>query len=522
MILDLKFYLSLFLRRLHYFLVIAVAVAAVGLTVAYTLPPVYEAEAQLLVESPQIPTDLASSTVKVAMPEILEIIRQRLLTRASVLDIAQDFGVYRDRPGMSADAKVADMRQRIRFGLPNRRRQQASFVTVSFASSDPNVSTAVTNELVTRVLQENVALRTASTGQTLQFFQQEVQRLDRELADQGGQILQFKLENKDALPDSLDFRRTRQASLQEQLLQTNRQIDSLRDRRETLVELYERTGRVELAGQDLSPEERRLNSLQNELASALVLYSEQNPRVRALRAQVAAQEEEVAQVRQASAPGDTAMSAYELQLADLDGQMDYLSDQRTRIEGELEDLADSIDDTPRNAVVLGTLERDYSNLRTQYNQATADLAAARTGDQIEAQSRGQRISVIEQATKPRKPTSPNRRKLAVASVGGGIFLGLAFIALLEFLNASVRRPVDIQTRLGITPFATVPYIRTGRQIWWRRTAIVGTLAVVAVGIPVTLFLLHTYYLPMDMLVERALDKTGLSGLLEQLGLGVRS
>ena len=309
MILDLKFYLSLFLRRLHYFLVIAVAVAAVGLTVAYTLPPVYEAEAQLLVESPQIPTDLASSTVKVAMPEILEIIRQRLLTRASVLDIAQDFGVYRDRPGMSADAKVADMRQRIRFGLPNRRRQQASFVTVSFASSDPNVSTAVTNELVTRVLQENVALRTASTGQTLQFFQQEVQRLDRELADQGGQILQFKLENKDALPDSLDFRRTRQASLQEQLLQTNRQIDSLRDRRETLVELYERTGRVELAGQDLSPEERRLNSLQNELASALVLYSEQNPRVRALRAQVAAQEEEVAQVRQASAPGDTAMSA---------------------------------------------------------------------------------------------------------------------------------------------------------------------------------------------------------------------
>ena len=254
MILDLKFYLSLFLRRLHYFLVIAIAVAAVGLTVAYTLPPVYEADAQLLVESPHIPTDLASSTVKVAMPEILEIIRQRLLTRASVLDIAQDFGVYRDRPGMSADAKVADMRQRIRFGLPNRRRQQASFVTVSFASSDPNVSTAVTNELVTRVLQENVALRTAATGQTLQFFQQEVQRLDRELADQGGQILQFKLENKDALPDSLDFRRTRQASLQEQLLQTNRQIDSLRDRRETLVELYERTGRVELAGQDLSPE----------------------------------------------------------------------------------------------------------------------------------------------------------------------------------------------------------------------------------------------------------------------------
>ncbi len=64
MIADIKFYLSLFLRRFHYFLLVAMAVSAVGITMAYTLPSVYEAEARLLVESPQIPGDLAESTVR--------------------------------------------------------------------------------------------------------------------------------------------------------------------------------------------------------------------------------------------------------------------------------------------------------------------------------------------------------------------------------------------------------------------------------------------------------------------------
>ena len=38
---DLKFYLSIFLRRLPYFIVIAAFVSAVGIAVASILPPIY-------------------------------------------------------------------------------------------------------------------------------------------------------------------------------------------------------------------------------------------------------------------------------------------------------------------------------------------------------------------------------------------------------------------------------------------------------------------------------------------------
>ena len=112
------------------------------------------------------------------------------------------------------------------------------------------------------------------------------------------------------------------------------------------------------------------------------------------------------------------------------------------------------------------------------------------------------------------------RSSFILGIGGGIVLGAGLIALLELLNSSIRRPADLTNRLGITPFVTIPYIRTRRQRVVRRTLIGMIIAVVTIGIPLGLYLLHTYYLPMDLLIERALDKTGLSGILEKLGLSL--
>ncbi|MCZ0811232.1 MAG: GumC family protein [Pseudomonadota bacterium] len=512
---DFKFLFSLFLRRLHYFLIVALAVAAFGLTVAYTLPPSYSARATLLVESPQIPDDMAESTVRAGTDEVLQIIAQRIQTRAKLLDIAREFDVYSDRPDISADDLVNDMRSRIAIDLP-RRRDAASFVYVSFRSDSGQMSAEVTNELVTRILDENRRLRTSVTGQTLEFFKQEVARLDQEMSEQGAKILKFKRNNQGALPDSLDFRRSRQASVQERVLQMERELSALRDRRARLTDLYERTGEVATDAEDLTPEETRLQELRNQLASALVLYSDQNPRVKALRAQVEAAEKIVMEQRRRKGEGNEALSAYEIQLADLDAQMEYILEEKASLVEELTALEESIDATPQNAIFLGTLERNYENLQVQYQQATRDLAAARTGDQIEAQSRGQRIAVVEQATVPRAPTSPPRKKIAAAGVAGGIGLGAAFVVLIEMLNRSVRRPADLTNRLGITPFVSIPYIRTRRQTIIRRTIIITALIIVTVGIPVGLYLVHLLYLPMDLLIEKGLEKTGLSDIVEQI------
>lgn len=515
---DVKFYLSLFMRRFHYFLVVAVAVASVGVTIAYTLPPVYQARAQLLVESAQIPGNLARSTVQVSAAEILQIIRQRLLTRANMLEIARDYNVFPEGGNTSPDAIVSGMRSRISMRLP-RSSDEAAFVTIAFRSDNGTLSAQVVNELVTRVLEQNVSMRKAASGETLGFFQREVERLDQELADQGQRILEFKLQNKNALPDSMNFRRAQQSSLQERVAQVERELGSLRDRKTRLQDIYETRGSAFFESEaEMSPEQRRLAQLEDTLASALALYSEQNPRVKSLRRQIEVAEQKVAQSVGVETASDAPQSVFEVQMLDIQGQMEFLEEQKATLETQLAEVVETINATPANAVTLGSLERDYENLRTQYNQATSDLAAARVGDQIEAQSRGQRITVIEQAVPPRQPTSPNRERIAMAGIGGGIMLGVALVALLEFLNSSIRRPADLRNQLGINPFVTIPYIRSRKQAFGRRVLILAVIASVAIGIPGALFYIDQNVMPMDMLVDRVLERSGLGALLAQLGL----
>ena len=60
---DLRFYIARFFRRFPYFLVVATLISAFSVIVAMTLPPAYESSVRMIVESQQIPDELAQSTV---------------------------------------------------------------------------------------------------------------------------------------------------------------------------------------------------------------------------------------------------------------------------------------------------------------------------------------------------------------------------------------------------------------------------------------------------------------------------
>jgi hypothetical protein len=209
------------------------------------------------------------------------------------------------------------------------------------------------------------------------------------------------------------------------------------------------------------------------------------------------------------------MSAFELQMADLDAQIGTLSEEKAQIEKELTDLKASIDATPANAIQLDVLQRDYNAIQSRYNQAVASQSQAALGDRIESLSKGQRVSVIEQAVVPRQPDSPPRLMIAAGSVGAGIGLGAALVFLLEFLNRSIQRPTDISNALGISTFSTIPFIRTEKQQRSRRGLITAALLLALVGIPASLYAVHVFYLPMDLLISRLLEQVGLSAMFTQ-------
>ncbi len=509
--LDLKFYVAVFIRRLPYFLVIAAFLSAIGITVAYILPPVYKSSASMLVESQQIPGELAQSTVPVNPFEQAQIIEQRIMTRANLLQLAERIGLYANQPEMSAGEIVGDLRKRIQFlgFTPDQTRREpgATIIGVAFEAPTPAFALKGANELVNLVLEENVRLRTDRAGDTLQFFEAEVARLAGEIERQSHRVSEFKTANVESLPDSLQARRAQQQREQERLLALEREESALRNQRATVVWVFERTGR---AGNfaNLSPEEQDLENLKSQLIQQRTIYASSSPQIRMLETRIAALEglvEEQRAQRAVSGPngagGAAPSSALDLELAPIDARLEYIAQDKAAIEAILAELEASIQVTPGNEMVLAGMERELNNIQQQYNNAVARLGQATVGERIEVMSKGERFSLIEPPTAPGGPVRPHRMLIAAAGVVGGLGAGLGFVVLMEMLNRSIRRPVELTNRLGIQPLATIPYIRTRGEQRWKRGVIFMALAVVAVAVPLALLGLHTFYQPLDLLLQ---------------------
>ena len=507
-----RFYLSIFRRRLHWFLLVATAVTAIAVAVALSLPNAYESQTRLIVEAPQIAGGASEAFSPV---EQLQIVQQQLMTRANLLDIARELEVLGpDQRAMSPDQIVQAMRARTTMRTDSGR-EEATLMTIAFEAPAPRVAAGVLNAYLDLIQASDAEMRTGRAGENLEFFRAEVDRLGTELDAASERILEFKNANAAALPEGLQYRLEERGALQDRLSQIERDRSSLATQREQLVRVFEATGRADGggSGDGLSESEGALLQSRAQLDEALLVFSETNPRVRRLRARVAqlegrVQAEAAAGDDEPALPSDPGRAMLDVQLAEIDDRDASIRDQRVDVEERITALTDAIERTPANAIALEALERDYDNVQRQYNDARSGLAAASTGERIEVLQRGQRIVVVDPPAVPTEPTAPNRTLIAGGGTAAGVAAGLGLLALLEMLNRSARRPEDLVRRLGITPIATIPYIQTRREAMVRRSLKTALIAAILLGVPAAVWATHVYYLPLDSIADRVMNALG--------------
>ena len=513
---DLQFYWKLFVRRLPVMMLFVLVCSGLGLITAYKLPDVWSTSARLLLEEAQIPENMVSSTVQTEGEEQLDVIQQKLMTRANLIDIANRFNVFEDIRRMEPDLVVERMREAT--GLRRAAgRNKATLMTVSFDARTPEIAANVVNEYVTLVLQENAQSRMSRAENTLQFFNQEVERLGQDLDRQSSTIAVFKSENAEALPEDQSYRLNRLNLLQERIAGLEREINAAKGQREDIQRRFDTTGRVQSSDEATarrSPEDQQLLEERARLEAYKSTFSESNPRVVRQQAVVDRLESLVAgQVPQ----GDNAEQKISAEtailnttLAQIDTRLEFLISELTSAQKAMEDLQTAISRSSGNGIQLSALERDYENTQTRYNAAVRNLNEARMSERIETTAQGQRITVIENANVPQVPAGPNRLKIAIAGVAAGVGLAGLYFAVLEFLNRSViRTPRELTNRFNITPIATIPYMESRRRRLVRRGGIVAAMLLVLLGVPAALWFIDTNFMPLELFVQRGLAKLGL-------------
>jgi uncharacterized protein involved in exopolysaccharide biosynthesis len=392
----------------------------------------------------------------------------------------------------------------------------AMVVAVSFSASGSKLSADVTNDVVQMMLQRDAELRTGRANDTLKFFTAEVARLDGDLKQIEANILAFKNAHVNALPDSLEFRRSEQVSLQQRLLLLDQQENTLRGQRADL----KTTGRVQ--GGPPTPEEKTLSDMRAALATQLVLYSPDSSTIKALNARIAALEAHIrssaaaaaadrannpdgaasADAENTGSPGQS--SSIDAQLAEINDRLNAIAASRATIAKDYDALQATITQTPANEIALDALERNHNNIQAQYDSAVSRLAEAATGQQIESRLKGERLSLIEGAIPPLKPAKPNRTMLALATVIAALMLGLGAVIAPEFLKKSVRRPAELVDKLSIYPMVTVPYIAGEQEHRHRVLAVAATVLTLVAVVPILLLMLNPRTGPVETLLGQAL------------------
>jgi uncharacterized protein involved in exopolysaccharide biosynthesis len=278
---------------------------------------------------------------------------------------------------------------------------------------------------------------------------------------------------------------------------------------------------------EANDDRRQLEDAQTRLASARQRYSQDHPDVVRLGRLVtslqnrvptqttappvvtASSEAEVADKPVSASADNPPYIQVKAQREAAASQIRALYKKRGELQATLTGLERHLADTPMVERDYTAMLRDLDSAQIEYRQARQKQMEAQTAENLEAERKGERFTLIEPPFTPQEPTSPNRPLIMIFGLMFALSAGFGTVALLESTDGSVRGPHDLRALLTSPPLATIPVMLTivdrARLRRRRMTALLGGAA----SLVVALVLIHLLYRPLDVLWAVALRRAGI-------------
>jgi uncharacterized protein involved in exopolysaccharide biosynthesis len=439
--------------------------------------------------------------------------------------------------------------------------------SVSYQSGSPDLALKVANELTTLYLNENLTSRTRLSQQTSDFFSEEAARQSARIAELDKNLAAFKAKHHDELPElaqlniqmaertELDLRdaQNRIAGLDSQRVLLQAQLAQLSPNTQVYSDNGQRVFNAEdrlkdlkskLAGYkaryapdhpDVINTQREVDGLQKEvrsedgtadrlrqlsdakarLASALEQSSDEHPDVLRLKREVDSLQKAVAADANSGAEQTKRDHADNPVYIQVKGQLDALTVDRESAIKKRDELQAKFDEYERRMAKSPDVERQYREMaralesaQLKYQEILSKQTEAQVSQNLEAERKGEKFTLIEPPQPPEKPVSPNRTLIICLGLLMAIALGAGAVVARESFDGSVRGPGDIRQLLQVPALASIPVIITAEDRARRRRMLGyswgGGLAVMLL-LAVTI---HMWVRPLDVLWISLLRRFG--------------
>jgi polysaccharide biosynthesis transport protein len=497
-------------------------VFAVALALALLYPPVYQASGTVMVESQQIPNELVQTSVTGVAEERIEVIQQRVMTRENLLRIIEKYKLFKDmRTSYTPSELIDEMRSLIVVEFVDAKvqgKQKGSAAIVfklSFEHRDPKLAYEVANELVTLFLNENSKVRTERAAQTTEFLAQEGDKLKVELEALENRIAAYKQEHGNAVPENMNMLMSSIQRTESELREIDREYravqEELRFLNLELASARAGTGVGSAPGGALSPAQE-LERTRAEYARLSSLYTPNHPDVRAAKRKIEQLEKSIASpeggTSTARTSGDPSVDRVEGRIASAKARAGVLAQQQGALRAKLNSMEREVLKAPQVERGLSSLERDHQNAEKKYDEIRAKQRTAQVSESLEGDKKAERFTLLEPPVMPDSPIKPNRKKLIVLGFFVAMAAACGSVILLENISGGVRGIEALESITPVPLLAVIPYIQVGEEVAKRERLIKRALIAAGAFLLIMLLALHIFYLPLDILVMKALGRLG--------------
>jgi polysaccharide biosynthesis transport protein len=448
-------------------------------------------------------------------------------------------------------------------GDPRKRRGGQPSVTIAFSiayrGDNPGMVQKVSGTLASLYLEQNLKTREAQAQSTTKFLEAELKELNERIQTLGGKITAFKEQNDGLLPEQQRLNQEQVARLDMELKQLENNIRNTEERKaylegqlatvspdvtytgsgDKLLSPSERLKALEVVLADLrskfSPDHpdirkvlreiaelkklagsttgsavarrKRLAQLKNELAEKQGKYSDQHPEIKKLKGEIAQLEQEPKKAATSSTVTDPENPAYislttQTKAAEID--ISAFRSQQATIQSKLKMYRQRLEDAPKVEQGYMALMRDYQNAHAKHQEVMNKILEARIAEGMEEHQKGEKFTLIDPASYPEKPVSPNRLLILLAGVFCSLGAGAGSVALVEHLDHSVKNSDDLVRLTGLPVLGSIVRIQTEEDIARARRKRKLIWMVSCFSVILGLVLFHFLYMDLWILTARLL------------------
>lgn len=460
-------YTRLVRRRWTYFATIVPGALLLAVLIAYLLPPMYRAAGTLMLEPSSLPAKMIPTIVgqvedvNLDASQQLELLRRRVLTKESLLEVVQAVDPYPEDQAASPAQKASRIAQDTSVEAVDpitlETRDYSTSFSIYYVNPSQQRAVAVAERLLELFVTFNRRMRAEQAEEAYRFLQAQAKQLEVAMDGMEARLAAFKASYGAALPDD-------QARNLAGVDRTQRELDTIE--REILA-AEEREALLQLQFDALSPSltaavgdwRAELARLRGELALAEQRYTAEHPDVRRLKRAVVdmASQGAASEAAQAATPDNPEYLRVRSQLTAVRRELANLRGSAARIRGSLAEYQRNVATAPNVEREYVQLAREYENTQNRYADVQEKIKAASLSQVFESEARGERFTLIRNASAPSTPYSPNRLGIILLGLvlGGGLALLIA--VTVDAFDPTVRGNEDLEN-LFAAPIGAVPPI----------------------------------------------------------------